>query len=193
MEGARVLNQDELEAITSKLNIRNKLIVKTQLTFGLRIQEALKLKFKDVSNKFLSVESDKKSVCVTFPLPDDYKKDVKELKKFYQYLGKQIEDDTYLFLSQKYKNNPISRQQFSGTLKNICEELNLDGNVSSHSFRKMFVTRIYQMTGKDLAETKHFSRHRNLGNLDHYIKTTKNLDLIHDLKWFPSKEDKEEE
>jgi len=39
------------------------------------------------------------------------------------------------------------------------------------------VTRIYHLTGKDIAETKKYSRHKSLANLDYYIGTTQDLPL----------------
>lgn len=54
---------------------------------------------------------------------------------------------------------------------------------NSHSARKIFVTRIYALTGKDIAETKKYSRHKSLANLDYYIGTTQDLSLVNQLHW----------
>ncbi|MBK8755563.1 MAG: hypothetical protein IPL99_29820 [Candidatus Competibacteraceae bacterium] len=55
--------------------------------------------------------------------------------------------------------------------------------MNSHSARKTFVTRIYAMTGKDIAETRKYSRHKSLANLDYYIGTTDDLSLVARLDW----------
>jgi len=146
----------------------------TGLTFGTRISETLALTFGAVTGRYLHISSVKGSGHVSFEIPDRYRRNVDVLRAFYQDTGKVIAQDTPLFLSQGV-NQAITRQQASEVITAACQCLGIDGKVNSHSARKTFVTRIYALTGKDIAETKKYSRHKSLANLDYSIGTTQDL------------------
>ena len=71
----------------------------------------------------------------------------------------------------------------SQRLKRLFKKARLDGKVNSHSFRKSFVTEIYRRTGKDLAQTRVYSRHNSLSSLQYYIETSADTGLVKDLSW----------
>jgi len=183
MRGCRVLEAYEVKSILDSLNIRDKVLVLTGLTFGTRISEALGLTFGSVKSTHLAIKSKKGSNNQSFEIPAGYHEGIEGLKAFYQSQGVTITDGTFLFLSRKGENQPITRQQASKIIKSVCEELGIEGKVNTHSFRKCFVTRIYELTGFNIAETKTYSRHKNLANLDYYIATTGKTDLLNNLSW----------
>lgn len=183
MQGCRTLTPEEVTAILSDLNPRDRLIVLTGLTFGTRISETLALTFGDVAGKYLSIKSAKGSDNATFPISAQYASAVEEARQSYISAGKTITADTPLFLSRKGYHKPITRQQASDIITAACERLGIDGKVNTHSARKTFVTRIYALTGKDIAQTKQYSRHKSLANLDYYINTTNDLSLVNALDW----------
>ena len=183
LKGCRVLEADEVRALLVALSLRDRLVVLTGLHFGARISETLALTFGDVAGRFLSIKSAKGSDNVTFEIPANYRSEVAALQASYEQAGKSITAATPLFLSRKGINRAITRQQASAVITAACARLGIDGKVNSHSARKTFVTRIYHLTGKDIAETKKYSRHKSLANLDYYISTTQDLSLVAQLDW----------
>ena len=185
MKGCRVLEAHEVQALLNDLALRDRVLVLTGLTFGTRISETLALTFGAVSGRFIHIASAKGSENVSFEIPASYHHEVRSLRAFYQQAGRTVTDATPLFLSRKGKdaNRAITRQQASDVITAACHRLGIDGKVNSHSARKTFVTRIYYLTGKDIAETKKYSRHKSLANLDYYIGTTQDLSLVNQLQW----------
>lgn len=183
MKGCRVLTDDEIKTVLNELQIRDRTLFLTCLTFGTRISEALVLTFGDVSGNTLYLKSKKGSDNQSFPVPAAYKRSVEELRKWYQEKGLMVDGKSPLFISQKGNKQSFTRQLASHVIKNVSRRLNLDGKVNTHSFRKSFVTKIYEMTGFNIAETKAYSRHKSLVNLEYYIKTTENTDLVQRLDW----------
>lgn len=183
MRGCRVLTDEEIRAVLNELGVRDRLLFLTCLTFGTRISEALSLTFRDVEGGSLYIKSEKGSENQSFPIPSNFRREVVELENYYRSKGIDVNRDTPMFLSQKGSNMPITRQLASYIVKMVAGRTGLDGKVNTHSFRKTFVTKIYEMTGFNLAETKNYSRHKSLVNLDSYIKTTEKTDLVEKLCW----------
>lgn len=141
-EGCKIINKVELELILSSLNIRDKVLVLTSLYFGTKLSESLYLKFKDIDDEEISVYSQKYSGKYKLKIPQDYKKYILQLKEYYNIKGKHITPETYLFLSRKGDNQPISRIQASRIIKDACSELNLSGKICFQSFRKTYLKNI---------------------------------------------------
>jgi len=183
MKGCRVMTDEEIRSMLDKLQIRDRALFLTCLTFGTRISEALALTFGDVEGSNLYLVSQKGSENICFPIPFAYRKVIDELKEYY--IGKeiQIKKDSPLFISQKGNNKQITRQLASCLIKKTAKSIGLEGKINTHSFRKSFVTKIYELTGFNIAETKTYSRHKSLVNLEYYIKTTETTDLVEKLNW----------
>jgi integrase len=176
MKGCRTLTNEEIKSILNSLSNRDKTFVLVSLTFGTRVSETLSLTFKDFDGDFISIKSSKGSENTSFPIPQDIKLAIKNLKS-----ESGEGDDMPIFLSKK--GGSISRQHASRIIKSTCKALGITGKVNTHSFRKSFVTKIYELTGKDIAQTKVYSRHKNLSNLDYYIRTTQETTLVNQLSW----------
>lgn len=183
MKGCRVLEEEEIRLVLRELGVRDRTLFLTCLTFGTRISEALALTFGDVAGATLYIKSSKGSETQGFPIPFSYKNAIEELQNFYQTKGIKVKPETPMFLSQKGRNRSITRQLASNVIKKVVQKMNLDGKINTHSFRKSFVTKIYEMTGYNIAETKAYSRHKSLVNLEYYIKTTETTDLVEQLNW----------
>ena len=183
MRGCRILEADEVKSILEYLKIRDRTLILTGLFFGMRISEILELTFGHIKGTYIAIKSKKGSDNQAFDIPAEYREAVDELKKHYEDQGVTITDKTPLFLSRKGKNNSITRQQASQIIRAVCEDLGIEGKVNTHSFRKTFVTKIYELTNFNIAETKTYSRHKSLANLDYYIATTGKTNLINNLSW----------
>ncbi len=183
MKGCRVLSDEEIRLVLNELGIRDRTLFLTCLTFGTRISEALALTFGDVSGNTLYIRSKKGSETQGFPIPDSFKAEIYALEKWYTKRGLSITETSPLFISQKGQDKSITRQLASTVIKNVARRVNLDGKVNTHSFRKSFVSKIYEMTGFNIAETKAYSRHKSLVNLEYYLRTTEKVDLVERLNW----------
>ncbi|MBF0398622.1 MAG: tyrosine-type recombinase/integrase [Desulfobacterales bacterium] len=183
MKGCRTLTNEEIKRIINNAEIRDRALFLTGLTFGTRISESLELKFKDVSGAFLYLKSKKGSDNQAFPIPDSYRVVIERLKKEYESKGINVNFDTYLFISRKGDCKSITRQQASQVIKQICNELDINGKINSHSFRKSFITKIYELTKFNIVETQTYSRHKSISNLEYYISTTEKTDLVNKLVW----------
>lgn len=181
MKGCRTLSQLEVKEMLDGLSIRDRLLMLTGLTFGTRISESLSLTFGNVAGTHIYIKSAKGSDNAAFPIPSEYRAAVEALRAAYGAAGIEISDATPLFLS--CRGTTMTRQGASQIIKSACEALGIGGKVNSHSFRKTFVTAIYRKTGFDIAATKRYSRHKSLSNLDYYISTAENADLVNELKW----------
>ena len=183
MKGCRVLTDDEIKSILNELQVRDRTLFLTCLTFGTRISEALNLTFGDVLGNTLYLKSKKGSDNQYFPIPVAYKRAIEELKRWYEEKEIMVDSKSPLFISQKGHNVSFTRQLASHVIRTVANKIHLDGKVNTHSFRKSFVTKIYELTGFNIAETKAYSRHKSLVNLEYYIKTTENTDLVEKLSW----------
>ena len=183
MKGCRVLEAHEVQALLRDLSPRDRLLLLTGLTFGTRISETLALTFGAVAGRYLHIVSAKGSENASFQIPASYHAQIATLRTVYQDAGRTVTEATPLFLSRKGVDQPITRQQASQVIAAACVRLGIEGKVNNHSARKTFVTRIYHLSGKDIAETKKYSRHKSLANLDYYIGTTQDLSLVAQLDW----------
>lgn len=184
MQGARSLSQTEINAMLKVASPRDVVLVLTGINYGTRISEALKLTFADVEGEVLHLKSSKNSSNQGFPIPAGYKAAVKVLKAFYRDKGIDVKQHTRMFLEMHVPPfHVMSRQAASDAIKRLAKKIGAEGKVSSHSFRKSFVTRIYEKTGFNIAETQKYSRHKSLSNLEFYIRTTDSMDLVSDGLW----------
>lgn len=183
MKGCRPLLKFEIDALIENSPIREKVLFLAGLNFGYRISEALSLKFGDFNDDQIYIKSSKGSDDQAFDIPKDYKAFLSELKKYYKYQGRRVDDNTFLFLSRQGENIAMSRAQASSIIKNICHELGIMGKVGIHSLRKSFVTKIWKLTGYNVIETIRYSRHKSINNLLYYIDSATDTPLINQLNW----------
>lgn len=184
MQGSRALSEDEIKTMLDIANPRDRLLILTGINFGTRISEALELKFKDLEGKTLRLKSKKKSNNQEFPIPDSYKEALADCRKYYSKIGVDHTASDNVFLSVHVRTgNTISVQNAAEIIRGLAKRIGAKGKVSFHSFRKAFVTRIYERTGFNIAETQKYSRHKSMSNLEYYIQTTESMDLVCDGLW----------
>ena len=182
MKGARVLDKAEVHAIfDAARNPRDRALALIGLFCGTRISEALSLTFGAFDGDTVKIKSLKKSADRFLAVPAELHAELSALRAWYEAKGWTVTDATPLFLSQK--GGAITRQQASHIIKNIVEAIGLKGNVSTHSFRKTFATKIYAMTGNHLFETMKYTGHKSANSLAAYIATTEKTDLTMRLDW----------
>ena len=181
MKGCRALSKNEVDTIMLKLDPKGRLLALTGLYFGTRISEALELNFSDVSGSRLALKSKKGSDNQTFDITLRYKQAVEAVKAQYQSKGWTVNADTALFLSQSGVR--MKARAASYIVTNAARAAGIEGKVNTHSFRKSFVTSIYELSNFDIAKTKQYSRHKNLANLDYYISTTAGTELVNQLNF----------
>jgi integrase len=184
MKGCRFLNEKEVRKMLRNSDPVMKVFILCGLYFGTRVNETLKFTFKDFKGKTIQINSSKGSENISFDIPKKLKCEVTNLKKFYErkYPHYNLSEDSPVFLSRQTKKS-LTRQQISLNITIIKEKTGLEGKIGSHSFRKCFVNKIYEMTDKDLIQTKVYSRHKNLSNLEYYIKSSNETTLIKKLNW----------
>jgi len=110
---------------------------------GLRISDLLKLRFIHFENaEILTIEEQKTKKIRRIKINQDLRKIVERVK------GKiGITDaDQFIFLN-KYKNKPIDKSYVNVKLKELLKRYNivLEGNVSSHLFRKTLGNRVLRL------------------------------------------------
>lgn len=140
-----------MRAILKSQSTRNELLFILGINVGLRISDILKLKVKDLTK--LNTKTPKDYVIIT-----EIK--TRKTKKFYigDIVKKVIENymkendnpgfDTYIFLSRKGINMPITRQQAYRIINNAAESLGIverndqgnliHGEIGTHTLRKTF-------------------------------------------------------
>ena len=183
MNETRALTDHEIHTLLAATTPRTRVLFLTGLYFGTRISEALALHFRDVSGTFLTFRSKKHSANRTFDIPAAYMQEVQNLRAYYQAQGRVVTADTPLFLSREGRNRPISRQQASHILITLRQALSLDGCVNTHSFRKSFTLKIWDLCGHNLPELQRYTRHKNIANTGTYLKSAQGTPLIHHLTW----------
>jgi integrase len=186
MQGSRSLTNEELNAMLLIATPRNRLFILTGITFGTRISEALELKFRDVEGKTLRLKSKKHSINQEFPIPEGYKIAVKAAMQAYSDIHINVDRNSHMFLSMVHareRGHVMSPQNANEMIRCLAKKVGFEGKISCHSFRKSFVTRIYEKTSFNIAATQKYSRHRSLSNLQYYISTSDEMDLINDELW----------
>ena len=140
-----------MRAILKSQSTRNELLFILGINVGLRISDILKLKVRDLTKS--NTKAPKDYVIIT-----EIK--TRKIKKFYigDIVKKVIENymkennnpgfDTYIFLSKKGVNRPITRQQAYRIINNAAESLGIverndqgnliHGEIGTHTLRKTF-------------------------------------------------------
>jgi integrase len=183
MKGCRPLTVAEekkiWEYLCEKNMYREKLLFKVCRLYGLRIGEALALRVKSVTGKYLFIASEKGSDNQTFEVREDIRALAKDLFVWYKSKGVEVVDDMPLFLSQKGRHTkaPMGRNQVANIIRGICTLLGIEGKIGIHSMRKSFVMEMWEKSGHNARETKEYYR-GSLNNMAAYIAATEGTPLI---------------
>lgn len=180
MKGCRPLTVEEVGRLSGVLCQRDRVLMYVCLTFGLRISEALRLTFADFSGNHLRVRSSKNSENLTFEIPSKLKEEVSRLRESYGKKGS-VSDKSPVFRSQM--SGVVSSRLIQMNLKEACEKLKIHGQVSTHSFRKSYAEKIWNLSGKNILTVQKYLRQKNLANTVYYLATLEGSELIKELNW----------
>jgi len=180
MKGCRPLRDREVLRILGMLRgryaARDRALVLLGIKSGFRISELLSLRLGDVIQHGRLVDrvtvrrrnmKGKLSGRTVFLHPE-------ARKALLRWLGELEQDDlwredTFLFLSGKGDNRPITRIHAYRLLKNAFEANRMQGVLATHSLRKTFAHKIYERLGKDLLKTQMALGHKSITSTVQYL------------------------
>lgn len=130
---------------------RNYMLFLVGINTGLRISDILKLKVKDVKDQtHLTLREQKtskrKKIKIT-GISD-------ELEQYIE----SMDEEEYLFQSQKGVNQPITRVQAYRILNKAADAVGIGGEIGTHTLRKTYGYHFYQKT-KDVALLQELFNH----------------------------------
>lgn len=168
-----VLSIEEIDKIIEVIDLstdqglRNKAIIETLYSCGLRVSELINLK---ISNLFLDdgfikvvgkgdkqrlVPISKKAIdLIVFYVYNDRKK-----------IDIQLNFDDYLFLNRRGK--PLTRNMIFMIIKDLVKKAEIDKNVSPHTFRHSFATHLVE-GGADLRAVQDMLGHESITTTEIY-------------------------
>ncbi len=143
-----ILSVEEIDTIINSIDIkkpegqRNKAILETLYSCGLRVSELIDLKISNLffESGFIKVEG-KGSKERLVPISNKAIKEINlYLSEYRRILNIHPEHEDVLFLNRRGKK--LSRVMIFTIIKNIARELNLEKNISPHTFRHSFATHL---------------------------------------------------
>lgn len=142
-----IRDKKQIEAMKIELKkscYRDYLLFYVGINVGLRISDILKLKVSHVRGQSHLVIREKKT--------DKLKRIaiVPDLANELAMYTEGMQDDEYLFKSQKGENQPITRIQAYRILNKAAQAVGIGGEIGTHTLRKTFGYHFYQKT-KDVA------------------------------------------
>src|SRR5699024_6904080 len=112
-----------------KKNYRNYMLFLIGINTGIKMNDILNLKVKDIKNKsYILIKENQSEEAKKFPINSMLQKEIN------RYI-KNMDDNMYIFQSQKGDNQPISRVQAYRILKEAGKKANVD-NIGTHTLRK---------------------------------------------------------
>ena len=182
MKRSRPITREEVKALLSVAkDAREAALVLVGVSFGLRISEALQLRFSDFVNGEIEIRSLKGGKPRRLAVSRQAHAAIDNLREFYEAKKWIISDDSYLFLSQK--RCQMTSRHAARIFKDICGRAGLKGTVSYHGLRKLYATTIYRETCHNLFETQKYTGHKSAASLAHYIATSTTLALTGEIDW----------
>ncbi len=180
MKGCRPLTSLETERIKlsfkGKYSSRDKALFLLGIKSGFRISELLSLKVGDViqSGRFVDRitvhrrNMKKKTEGRTVLFHPEAKREMMVWISTIDAEGTTT-PETYIFRSRKGVNRPLSRVYAWRILRKVYKESGMTGKLGTHSMRKTFANRIYDMLGKDLVKTQRALGHKNINSTVSYL------------------------
>ncbi len=140
------LNWDDFKSLIGKLE-RDKeykfcLLITIGVFTGLRISDLLKLRFSQFESEILTIQEQKTKKTRRIKINPDLRVIVERIKKRIVI----IDTDQYIFLN-RYRTKPIDQSYVNVKLKEIFKryDVDIDGNISSHLFRKTLGNRVLRL------------------------------------------------
>ena len=140
------MDWDDFKSLIGKLERDGEykfcLLISIGVFTGLRISDLLKLKFSQFESDILTIQEQKTKKTRRIKINSDLKAIVNRVK------NKMVvtDYDQFIFLN-RYGSKPIDKSYVNVKLKEILKkyDINLDGNISSHLFRKTLGNRVLRL------------------------------------------------
>lgn len=159
-----IRDQETIEAIKEYLmqqSHRNYMLFVFGINTGLRIQDILKLKVKDVTGEYLVMNEMKTGKRKIMKITPVLKREIK------RYIADMKPDDVLFPSRQGGKNKPIKRDMAYKIMKKAANEFGLV-DIGTHTLRKTFGYHMYQKT-KDITLVQNMLNHSDKSITMRYI------------------------
>lgn len=162
-----VLTLEEIDALIGAIDLskpeghRNKAILETLYSCGLRVSELVELKFSSIffPEKFMRVigKGNKERLI---PLSKTVEKEIKLYQENYRSQINTVKGyEDYVFLNRRGKN--LTRVMIFTIIKNLASAIGLKKNVSPHTFRHSFATHLFE-NGANLRAIQEMLGHESI-------------------------------
>ena len=138
---------DQFKSLISKLERDGEykfcLLISVGVFTGLRVSDLLQLKFNQfIGTDFLDIIEKKTNKDRIIKINSDLKDIVERIK-----LKMNVADDNHFIFVNKYGTKPIDKSYVNVKLKELFKkyDIHLEGNVSSHLFRKSLGNRVLKL------------------------------------------------
>lgn len=149
------------------LGERNRAIIETLYSCGLRVSELIELKISDLffDEGFIKVtgKGDKQRFV---PIGESTKKYIEIWKAIRNHIDVNPESKDILFLN--YKGNKLTRAMIFTIIKNLVKKSGLKKTVSPHTFRHSFATHLLE-NGADLRAIQMMLGHESITTTEVYM------------------------
>lgn len=186
------LSEDEIDLLISQIDLskpqgeRNRAILESLYSCGLRVSEALNLKLSDLFFKegFIKVtgKGDKQRFVPIAKSTEKYITIYRTSVRNHQDIPSEYKD--VLFLNRRGK--PLTRAMIFTIVKDLAEKAGLRKNVSPHTFRHSFATHLLK-NGADLRAIQEMLGHESITTTEVYTHVdtshlTKIMEQFHPRK-----------
>ncbi|QOY37971.1 tyrosine-type recombinase/integrase [Anaerobacillus isosaccharinicus] len=163
---------NEIKKTLAEQSKRDLLLFVLGINTGIRVNDLLKLKVKDVwegknLKEFLTIVDEKSSEKTTYYLNAKVATAVRSYLHTIEY-----QNDDYLFKSKRL-NKPITRQQAYRIINHAAREAGISGNIGTHTLRKTFGYHAYRK-GIAISLLKMIYNHTTPAETLRYIGIDKN-------------------
>lgn len=174
--------KEELRESSSKFESRNSMLFILGIATGYRLGDLTNLtvgELKDaIEDGYLTIQESKQykqwlRIIETNPSKKKpEKRSAKIGNNLEQYLRKYLKGkkrSEYAFPSNKNNGNePIEAKSYSAILTNVGKNIGLK-NISGHSLRKTYATKIYERSGRDLEKVRIALNHQSIEETKRYL------------------------
>lgn len=168
-----VLSIDEVDALIGTVDLskpeghRNKAILETLYSCGLRVSELVNLRFEDLffDEGFIRVigKGNKQRLVPVSPTVEKEIELYNEARRKHQTI--QPGNESYVFLNRR--GAKLTRVMIFTIIKRLAEEINLQKNISPHTFRHSFATHLLE-GGANLRAIQEMLGHESITTTEIY-------------------------
>ena len=177
-----ILTDDEFEKIlsceieqTNYFVNRNNLILMLLWTTGIRVDELINLRFEDIGKNELLIKSGKGNKQRIVFLQPKLSRRLKALKT--------LHPDDLIFLGKSHCK--LCKQTVVQMIKKRVHAANIEKDITTHSFRRSFATRLLTVKGVDIETVRNLMGHEKIETTARYIHIDKDYIMKEVTRSFP--------